>query len=102
VTSRVFATRLEFFLWEEIGALSHSVILIDPVFAAPALVSPGLRGGRVESGLRHPGEGALEDEVQKTLLANFKKVLSIEDIKCRRLILLQLFFLGLPAHGKAL
>jgi hypothetical protein len=26
VTSRVFATRLEFFLWEEIGALSHSVM----------------------------------------------------------------------------
>jgi hypothetical protein len=36
------------------------------------------------------------------MLANLKKVLSKEDIKCRRFILLQLFFLVLPAHGKAL
>jgi hypothetical protein len=36
------------------------------------------------------------------MLANFKTVLSKEDIKCRRFILLQMIFLVLPAHGKAL
>jgi hypothetical protein len=36
------------------------------------------------------------------MLANLKKVLSKEDIKCRRFYLLQLLFLVLPAHEKAL
>jgi hypothetical protein len=36
------------------------------------------------------------------MLANLKKVLSKEDIKCRRFKLQQPLFLVLPAHGKAL